>query len=76
MFLFIINLLFDFIFQPNRPERVVLAIEEVVSKMMNRVMEENNHFDRALYTDIILGNVGLGRLRRIRQVLNRSTTKL
>ena len=59
----------------NKQERVALAIKEVVSKMMDRVMKENNHSNNSLYTDRITGNVGLGRLKRIQGVLNRSYYK-
>ena len=59
----------------NKQERVALAIKEVVSKMMDRVMENNNHSDRLLYTDKITGNIRLGRLKRIQGVLNRSYYK-
>jgi hypothetical protein len=59
----------------NKQERVALAIKEVVSKMMDRVMEENNHSNSPLYADTIIGNIGLGRLKRIQQVLSRSYYK-
>ena len=59
----------------NKQERVALAIKEVVSKMMDRVMEEDNHSDIPLYADRITGNVGLGRLKRIQGVLSRSYYK-
>lgn len=59
----------------NKQERVALAIKEVVSKMMDRVMEDNNHSDKPLYADKITGNIGLGRLKRIQGVLSRSYYK-
>ena len=112
----------------NKQERVALAIKEVVSKMMDRVMEnvlvndpfvkekhhaskplyaalvpdeifKGSHFERRFVTPFggvwerlaqvvaieahgnymmkqtITGNVGLGRLRRIQAVLNRSINK-
>ena len=59
----------------NKQERGAFAIKEVVSKMMDRVMENNNHSDRPLYADKITGNVGLGRLKRIQGVLSRSYYK-
>ncbi|MDZ7899583.1 MAG: hypothetical protein U5N85_16365 [Arcicella sp.] len=59
----------------NKQERVALAIKEVVSKMMDRVMEEKNGTNKSLYSDRITGNVGLGRLKRIQEVLSRSYHK-
>lgn len=55
----------------NREQRVALVTKEVVSKMMDRVVE-NDYCSKSLHTT---GNIRLGRLKRIQQVLNNSYHK-